>query len=273
MTSPEASPQPTGFANMLATLALRDGVSTICLPADWLQGRTAYGGLSAALCLQACQNALPELPPLRSAQFAFMGPATGDLQITPVMLRQGKSAAFVGVDLVGDSGLAVRATLCFGAGRDLPHDVTQLPMPAAAGPDACPNYYAWQPLANFMAHFDGRLAAGCAPLSGGAAPQSLVWLRHRDATAPPGIVSLVALADALPPVAFANFTEAVPISTMTWTVDLLDADLGNPAGWWLVHGLAERISEGYSAQTTVIWHPDGRPVVSARQQVAIFARR
>ena len=31
---------------------------------DWLQGRTLYGGLSAALALRACELAVPGLPPL-----------------------------------------------------------------------------------------------------------------------------------------------------------------------------------------------------------------
>jgi hypothetical protein len=120
----------TDFSTMMGTLdAAADGF-TISLPADWLQGRTAYGGLSAALCLQASLRALPGLPPLRSAQFAFVGPATGELHIRPSVLRQGKSAAFVGVDLEGEAGLAVRATLCFGAGRDLPHEYRRHTMPA-----------------------------------------------------------------------------------------------------------------------------------------------
>ena len=102
----------TGFSKMLGTLAAVDDQFVISLPADWLQGRTAYGGLSASLCLEATLRAFADLPPLRSAQFAFIGPATGDLRITPKILRQGKSAVFTSVDLEGEAGLAVRATFC-----------------------------------------------------------------------------------------------------------------------------------------------------------------
>ncbi|MGD9799873.1 MAG: acyl-CoA thioesterase domain-containing protein, partial [Parvularculaceae bacterium] len=49
---------------------------------NWLQGRTVYGGMTAALCLEAAQRAVPGLPPLRSAQVSFIGPAEGDLEIT-----------------------------------------------------------------------------------------------------------------------------------------------------------------------------------------------
>lgn len=263
----------TPFSSMLGTMMRSEDDFAITLPPDWLQGRTAYGGLSAALCVQAALRAHPDLPPLRSAQFAFIGPATGALRITPRLLRQGKSAAFASVDLGGDSGLAVRATLCFGAGRELAHDYSQYAMPRAPASDACPDYFVWEPRPNFMSHFEGKLAGGGMPVSGSAAAQMLVWLRHRDTTAPADLVSLIALADALPPISFATFTDVVPISTMTWSIDLLVPEIINPSGWWLVRGEAETIREGYSAQTTVIWSPDGRPVASARQTVAIFAKR
>jgi hypothetical protein len=33
---------------------------------NWLQGRTLYGGLTAALCLEGALSAFPELPPCGS---------------------------------------------------------------------------------------------------------------------------------------------------------------------------------------------------------------
>jgi len=268
-----SNPALTDFSKVIGTLTAADDQFVISLPADWLQGRTAYGGLSAALCLEATVRAFAGLPPLRSAQFAFVGPATGDLRITPRILRQGKSAAFTSVDLDGEAGLAVRATLCFGAGRDLPHEYGKYAMPATPDRQSCPSFYAWSPKPNFMSHFEGRLAAGGAPLTGSESPEMLVWLRHRDAATPGTLVSLMALADALPPASFAVFTEGVPISTMTWAVDLLDAHPESDSGWWLVHSAAETIHQGYSAQTAVIWHPGGRPVMATRQNVAIFGKR
>ena len=267
------TPSRTGFSSMLATLAAAGDDFTISLPADWLQGRTAYGGLSAALCLQAALRAFPEVPPLRSAQVAFIGPATGELTISPRMLRQGKSAAFVAVDLVGDAGLAVRATLCFGAGRELPHHHSRHAMPATPPREGCPDVFNWNDRPNFMAHFDGRLAGGSLPLSAGPSPEMLVWLRHRDPQVRGDLVSLMALADALPPVAYAVLESGVPLSTMTWAVDMLAPQIDNPQGWWLLRGEAETLCEGYSAQTAVIWPPDGNPVMAMRQHVAIFAKR
>jgi hypothetical protein len=116
----------TGFSVMMAGMQAADDGYSITLPDDWLQGRTAYGGLSAAVCLEAARRAFPGLPELRSAQFAFIGPATGVLRLAPRVLRQGKSTVFASVDLEGDNGLAARATLCFGAQRRVDRRLRQV---------------------------------------------------------------------------------------------------------------------------------------------------
>ena len=60
---------------------------------EWLQGRTAYGGLSAAIALASAKAGYADLPPLRSAQIAFVGPLSGDVTATPALLRRGKNSA------------------------------------------------------------------------------------------------------------------------------------------------------------------------------------
>lgn len=68
----------------------------------------------------------------------------------------------------------------------------------------------------------------------------LVWLRHRDLVANAGMAGLVALADALPPAAMVMFPpEPAPISTMTWTLDVLTDNPASASGWWLVENLAQ----------------------------------
>lgn len=265
----ERLPQ-TPFSALIAALRAQADGYAIELPADWLQGRTAYGGLSAALCLEAALQAHAELPPLRSAQFCFIGPATGVLRMVPKLLRKGKSTVVLGVDLEGDSGLAARAALCFGASRPVAQDYASLRMPALPAPEAGPPYYSWPNRPNFMSHFDGRLAAGCRPGAPSQAPEMTVWLRHLDQGEGHPLVRLLALADALPPAALVLYEQAVPISTMTWSIDFLDAAPQTADGWWLAHAVADTAQQGYSAQRTTIWNRDGQPTLIARQNVVLF---
>src|SRR5690606_33056556 len=84
------------------------------------QGRTTYGGLSSALALAlaAAKQVEPELPPLRSAQIAFIGPLADAVTVTAKRLRRGRNAAFVQADVVSEAGLGLRATFVFMAALD-----------------------------------------------------------------------------------------------------------------------------------------------------------
>lgn len=260
----------TTYSTLIAGMQREGDHHIISLPEDWLQGRTAYGGLSASLCLEAIQRSYDALPPLRSAQFCFVGPASGGLSISSQVLRKGKSTVLVASDLTGDSGLAVRATFCFGAGRESSHDHQSFVMPNVPAPEECPSYYTWPNRVNFMNHFEGQLALGARPGTPDAKPEMTVWLRHYDEGDESSLVRLLSLADALPPPALV-MSQTVPIiSTMTWNIEMLDAKPFSESGWWLVQARADTSQEGYSAQQTVIWRPDGKPVLVARQNVVIF---
>jgi putative NADH-flavin reductase len=188
------------------------------------------------------------------------------------MLRRGKSTAFTSADLEGEAGLAARVTFCFGAERSPSLNYTAMPKPTGPSLEASADYYDWPIKPNFVNHFEGRLAAGARPTTPGARPEMLVWLRHRDRNIGSGIVGLLALADALPPASTILFREPAPISTMTWSIEMLDAAPASADGWWLVQCVAETARQGYSAQSTSIWNPNGQPILVARQTIAIFGQ-
>jgi acyl-CoA thioesterase len=252
-------------------LARGGGASRVDVTDDWRQGRTAHGGLTAGLCTEAAIRAGADLPPLRSAHFALMGPASGALGVIPTTLRAGRSAVFAGVDVAGDAGPAARALLCFGAGRESALHYGDLPAPDAPPPDACEPYFLPGRSPGFAQHFDSRLAGGARPMTPGARPEVRVWVRHRDEAARASIAGLVALADAVPPPAFILFTAPAPFSTATWALDVLTGTPTSPDGWWLIDARAETAAGGYSSQAMTVWSSDGTPAMACRQTVAVFA--
>lgn len=261
----------TPFSQILAQLNAASGGDTATPTEDWLQGRTTYGGLTAALCVEAARQAIPDLPALRSAQFAFIGPASGPLRPSTRVLRRGKSSLYLGVDIEGDAGPAARALLAFGADRPSGLAYQALPAPACPPPEDCAPFFMDGRGPRFAAHFDTRLAGGARPMTPGAAPDVLVWSRHLDPLARDSLVGLIALADALPPAAMTCFQAPAPISTSTWSFDMLTTEPRSPEGWWLFRSTAETIGDGYSTQSMTLWRPDGRPVLVGRQNVAVFA--
>lgn len=262
--------EQTPFSHVMDAMQQVGEHFTIDLPTDWLQGRTAYGGLSAAVCLEAILRSTEHLPPLRSAQFCFIGPATGVLKVTPKILRRGKSAVHIGADLEGEAGLAVRASFCFGVSRTAAYPHPLQAMPHVTAPETYPSYYTWENRPSFMKHFDGRLAAGARLRNPGEPPEMSVWLRHHDAGDDSSLVRLLALADALPPPALILYNEIIPISTMMWSIDMLHPNPNTSTGWWFAECEALTNEQGYSIQNYTIWNADGQPILVARQNVAIF---
>lgn len=237
--------------------------------ADWRQGRTLYGGASAALCLEACLRAEGALPPLRSAQISFIGPSAENLTLEPVVIRRGKSATFMGCDLRSEGQIATRAVFCFGETRPSVHARRAPRRTDLQSPDVFESYFRPDRRPAFAAHFDVRLAAGGPPMSGAVEPDITIWARHLDEKAT-GPVALLALADVPPPAAFSTFIAPTMISTMTWMIDVLDPDAMATGGWKLLRSNAETIAEGYSAQAMTIWDADGVPILAGRQSIAVF---
>src|SRR5262249_60793476 len=59
---------------------------------DWMQGRSVFGGLQAAVALAAMRTLVPDAP-LRTLQMAFVAPVGArDLRARAATLRAGKSA-------------------------------------------------------------------------------------------------------------------------------------------------------------------------------------
>ena len=259
----------TSFSALLATMSHSDGQFQVAPQEDWGQGRTLYGGITLALAAHAAQLASPGLPPLRGAQAAFTGPASGPLTIKPVKVAAGKSSAFVGVDIVTETGTALRATFCYGVARQSAFAHSDLAAPQAASPDQCPPFFRSQFAPSFTGQFDGRLAGKVAMLSGSDNPDLLTWIRHRDPEVADSDAGLIALADALPPAAMLMFTEPSPVSTATWSMEFLTERYAN-RGWHLMRTLAGHVGEGYSSQHMNVWDEAGRPLMVGRQLVTIY---
>lgn len=263
------------LSELLSSMRTSDTTSTVTVADNWLQGRAVYGGLSAALCLQAVLNTYDDLPPLRSVQLSFIGPGGGDLSIETSVLRRGKSTAFIDVEMNTRGGDRIaRALFCFGAKRESKLSYLALAAPPVAEPDECGRFFedaqGRNRGPNYASNFNSRRADGALPMSASDAPDFTVWMQHREVSVDPVIVGLVALADALPPAAMACFDGPAPVSSITWQFDVLTPTPTTREGWWLCRSSAESIADGYSSQSMTIWNADRQPILSGRQLVAVF---
>ena len=258
----------------LSEIVTRVGADTpISVPDTWTQGRTAYGGLTAALSVTAARQAVgDDAPPLRSAHFAFTAPAIESVVVTGTVLRQGRSVTSVSVQAVSQGEVAAQSTIVLAQPRPsgTAHDRNRAP--DVPDPENCPPFAdADAPRPAFAANFDMRRAAGDGPLHPEGQPRYVAWVRHRDAAGVDPVVALIALADALPPAATAVFETWAPVSTITWDVHLCRDDLTDASGWFLVDSAGDHAADGYSHQIMRVYDADRRAVMVATQTVAVFA--
>lgn len=266
---------PVSYTDLIGAIAeTGDNAYALTIPPDWMQGRTTYGGLTAALCLHAAEP-LAEGRPLRSAQIAFIGPVGGPVSLRADVLRVGKNTAFIGADLLSESGdISARATFIFGHSRDTQkHLAHGLPAPAVPRPEDIVLKMPRGTGPAFIGNFDVLYAGGTLPMSGAEKGDNSLWLRHADRNVQDTAQSLLALGDAPPPAALSLYNTPVTISSMNWSIDVLTDTFETEDNWWLQRMTAQTLENGYSAQDMTLWNASGQPVMASRQTIAVFEKQ
>jgi len=239
------------------------------IPESWMQGRTIYGGLSASLCLQAVNNEYDELPPLRSAQFNFVGPAANEVIIRTKVLRQGKSVRFINAEISGEQGISTQATFCFGTSRNSKIDDNFIAPVTVPSPDHSVDLQMSAKGPAFTKNFDCFHSTGSLPISKSNDPDFHLWVRHKDQSLQDN-VAILSIADMAPPAILTMFDEIAPVSSMTWMLNFLEEQPLTTDGWWLLNATAEHSRNGYSSQNMNIRNRDGNLVITGRQNIALF---
>ncbi len=260
----------TEFSTLISEMVRNGDAWTSNPTEDWRQGRTLFGGLSAALCFSACEALVLDLPQLRSAQIAYVGPSTGEATLRPSVLRRGKSVTFMACDLIADGAIATRALFCFGAERESAYAKAAAIAPDVPRAQECTSLFGGIG-PTFTQHLDQRIAGGHRPVSGAPDGDLMVWVKHLDPHPPQSLTSLVALGDALPPASLPRLHSPAAISTMTWQFDLIDPARFDPSRYVLIRSTDDALGHGYSGQVMAMWDEEGQAIMTARQSVAVFA--
>lgn len=262
----------TRYTELLASLQRQSDQSIDAhIPESWMQGRTTYGGLTAALSLHGALGLVDDIP-LRSAQVAFVGPVGGDVRIKPTLLRRGKNTAFVSVDVVAETGIAAQSIFAFGARRESALHFDDMPMPDARAPEEIESFFDKdRPRPGFTQNFDMLMASGGRPVSGSSEKSIGLWMRHVDPDAPQDATAVLAIGDAPPPAAMSMLSVPSRISSMTWMAEFMtDSISTDPEGWFYAQHTAQLSKDGYSSQSMRLWNRQGEPILVGRQTIAVF---
>lgn len=241
----------------------------LTIPEDWHQGRTAYGGLSAALALEAARGVGGELPPLRSAAVSFVGPLNGRVEARARVLRNGRNVTWVAADILSEGEVSLAATFVFMGPVASGLHLNERPMPLGTIPvEQAKERISSRAPAFLSAHFDVRFAL---PPAERPVPEICLWVRPRDREGIDPATALLLSADALPPGVFPLLMPNIPpVSSMTWQANLLTPTPATGDGWWLLRSRGDYAENGCSSQIMEAWNTDGQPVMIGMQSVALF---
>lgn len=239
---------------------------------DWLQGRSVFGGLQAAIAVAAMRSQLPAGLPLRTLQMTFIAPVpAGGVRAVAQLLRSGKNAVHVQARLEDEHGGLLALVIGVFGGARASRVQREPVLPPVAGAALTPLPYIAGVTPNFMQHFDTALTAGALPFADRpvVANQYLLGLRDEGGT---GEWQLLAIADFVPPVALSWMDRPSPGSSLTWMLELLVEDYAaQPLHGWRVDAELTAARDGYTSQTNWIIAPDGRAVALSRQSMVVFA--
>ena len=242
---------------------------TVTLPADeWMQGRTLYGGASALIAYTAAIRAFPDLPPLRSAQVAFVGPVGAEVTPQAKLIRQGRNVTQVQVDLLVDGSPALTSFWLFGAGREANAVHPAAPVePAPIPVDEAEPLMEGKGPAFIQNNYELRRAA---PSGGDGGPVVRRWLRLKGGDDLDPTSRLILIGDTMPPGAMRAMQRPGPVSSMNWAINLLDPMAQTRDGWWIAETASDHADHGYSSERLRLWNADGKQVLDGMQCVAEF---
>ena len=257
------------YSQLMASTRAEPGAATLQVPEEWMQGRTVFGGLQAAVALKAMRTLVPDTP-LRTLQGTFLAPVPGGAVTARArVLRQGKNAAHVEARIVdGDATLALLVGV-FGTARASTVAVLPSQVPVASvRPIDFPFVKGVTP--NFTQHFVVRYVKGLPPFTGDRDTRHVLEIGMRgDAAASEAHV--LAIADFIPPVALSHLKTPSPGSTLTWMIEMMtDRVDGLPLSGWRVDAEMAAARDGYTSQSVMVWGPGGVPVATSRQSMVVF---
>ena len=238
------------------------------VPNEWTQGRTSFGGYSAAMAYEVARRFGGELPPLRSAQIAFVGPLFGEVELTARVLRKGRNATWIAVEITSEKGVGLSATFVFMQALDSRYDFDRVAAPADMVPLDKARDLPDSPMRpQFTRNLDMKFAR---PKPGEPQAELCWYVRLKERVGLDPMTELLLIADSLPPGVLGLGPIAAPMSSMTWQINLLTDKPATDDGWFMLESRAEHARDGSSHQAMGVWDASGRPLAAQTQSFALF---
>jgi hypothetical protein len=252
---------PTAAAFLSAT-----GAGPVDVPPHLHGFGGLHGGLTLArLTAVMAARAMPGTV-LRATGAHYHRPVRGRFSVSSSVRRAGSATMHLSADAIGETGeVLVSATCVVGAPRRAgPLVAAPTPPPGSRRPDAWDVFEIPAELVPVAAATEIRPVGANLPFGGGDRPELTAWVRMVDDDAPPDLVRLIFLLDALAPSYAAVLSEPRDVPTIELSVrPRPDARPTSP--WVLLHASTLTAVDGWVDEHIEAWDIDGAHLGSARQ--------
>jgi len=244
---------------------------------SWGQGRTLFGGVSAAIALEKARQQIDISRPLRSLSVSFCGAtlADQDFHVSSQLLSEGKSVSQINGHIIQNDKVVTQITACYGIERESEVEVQAQPVTIPELGTGQRMSYISGLTPEFVQHIDYEYTRGQFPFSNSQYNELAGWMRFRDANEAMSESHLIALIDSWPPVALQKLKKLAPAATVTWNLEIVQplSLLEKPltAGEWLYYEAEiQQAHHGYVHTEAKVYSPDGTLIALSRQLVTIY---
>lgn len=248
--------------------------ATLTIPKEWSQGRTVFGGLSAALLYTAAKQYISDDRLIRSMTTSFVGPLLCDttFSIRVEIVREGKNVSQMQVRAIQDEKNCVLVQLCFAKARESKTGVENNEEHNMAVPNKA-KFFPKIPKVtpNFLRHFDLSINAGGLPFTGKKSSIYYGWMRFKQAPKAITEAHIICMIDAWPPTLLQQLRWPAPASTVSWNLEFIYPHRAlSPDDWFAYKADTRQAADGYGHTEASIWDIHGEIIALSRQTVAVF---
>ncbi len=258
---------------LLMLQALKDSsANSAQFDESWSQGRSAFGGISAAFTVTAMCKQIEPTQSIRALMVSFLAPIPpGEVSVVTRIQRRGKNVTQMSADLNANGQIALQAMGVFGNSRaalNLAPEHWPVMPPRAQG---IPFSTHAKRLPHFLSNFEGCWVEGGMPFSGTKKNNLGMWVRHKASMELFPVEKIVTICDIPPPVILSHFdTPPVPASSLTWSLDFVVPPETVTTEWFYLDFQIDAAANGYTQQSGKIFDEGGRLCALSRQCMVYF---
>ena len=249
------------------------------IPNAWLQGRTAFGGLSVALAVAGANALNNQGAPLRSLLVNFVGPlGAGKATLSANMMRTGKSVTQISADVINNDGaLATRVSAAFGHDRATEKscdtlDITQPPARSTVPHVDTISMAADNVIPQFLSKFDQHWDGNGVPGSNTASTTLGIWSRLREGLNDQPLLRTVMACDIPPPIIMSHYSKPPLASSLSWALDFIVDPAEIKGGWYYLQFRLDNAANGYCIQSGHIFDESSQLIALSRQTMVYFEK-